>query len=119
MRVPKYRPVSPSIRYAIPSAMCGNTKSLTHTQCFDAGTASVATCGPRSLYDGRSARAEPPSNAHDIRALTKWTGFIRKRIVRYPTAGQGLPAISDEFDIAKTTTLSTTRRPGGLALRSR
>src|SRR5713101_706582 len=94
--------------------MCGNTKSLTHSQCFDAGTASVATWGPRSLSDGRSARADPPSNAHDIRALTKWTGFIRKRIVRSHGRVR-YPSISAEFDIAKTTSLSATRRPGGLA----
>src|ERR1700678_1367897 len=49
--------------------MCGNTKSFTHTQCFDAGTASVATSGPPAPPDGNSAPAGPASNAHNIRAL--------------------------------------------------
>jgi len=47
-----------------PSDMCGKTKSFTQTQCLDAGTANVATWGPRSLSDGRSARTEPAGTAH-------------------------------------------------------
>src|ERR1700674_4542241 len=85
--------------------MCGNTKSFTHTQCFDAGTASVATGGP--LSGGSSARANPASTAHNTsvstRAFAKTQDFIRCRIVLHPHGTPGYPLSSAESDIGKAT----------------
>src|SRR6202521_250465 len=66
----------------MPSAMCGNTKSLIQTQCLDGGVESVAEVGPRPVSDGSSARTAPAAPTAKSAASAALRPFAAPTIAR-------------------------------------